>query len=119
MMKLDSVASSVIVRDDGFHKFPAQTTVHNPADINKIERIVVKLEQRENKKVFQESLYYCKETLNAAKVAADSVMSAVCEVLDEESPRSRSFCIVRPPGHHAHAHHHHGFCFFNNVALGA
>ena len=94
-------------------------TVHNPADINKIERIVVELEPRENKKVFEESLYYCKETLKAAKVAADSAMSAVCEVLDEESPRNRGFCIVRPPGHHAHAHHHHGFCFFNNVALGA
>lgn len=66
-----------------------------------------------------ESLYYCSETLNAAKVSADSALTAVCEVLDEESPLERGFCIIRPPGHHAHGDHHHGFCFFNNVALAA
>lgn len=31
----------------------------------------------------------------------------------------RVFCNVRPPGHHAHADHGAGFCFINNVAVGA
>lgn len=31
----------------------------------------------------------------------------------------RVFCNVRPPGHHAHADHGAGFCFMNNVAIGA
>jgi len=29
------------------------------------------------------------------------------------------FCNVRPPGHHAHINHGAGFCFMNNVAIGA
>jgi acetoin utilization deacetylase AcuC-like enzyme len=31
----------------------------------------------------------------------------------------RSFCNVRPPGHHAHSDHGSGFCFMNNVGCGA
>ena len=30
-----------------------------------------------------------------------------------------SFCIVRPPGHHAGCSDVAGFCFFNNAAIGA
>jgi acetoin utilization deacetylase AcuC-like enzyme len=31
----------------------------------------------------------------------------------------RVFCNIRPPGHHAHSDHGAGFCFMNNVAIGA
>jgi acetoin utilization deacetylase AcuC-like enzyme len=31
----------------------------------------------------------------------------------------RVFCNVRPPGHHANSKHGAGFCFLNNVAIGA
>jgi acetoin utilization deacetylase AcuC-like enzyme len=30
-----------------------------------------------------------------------------------------AFCGVRPPGHHAERHRAMGFCFYNNVAVGA
>ena len=32
---------------------------------------------------------------------------------------TKVYCNVRPPGHHAHIKHGAGFCFLNNVALGA
>jgi acetoin utilization deacetylase AcuC-like enzyme len=32
---------------------------------------------------------------------------------------TRAFCAVRPPGHHAEAGMAMGFCFYNNVAVGA
>ncbi len=32
---------------------------------------------------------------------------------------TKVFCNVRPPGHHAHQRHGAGFCFLNNIAIGA
>ena len=48
------------------------------------------------------SLFYCNETFMAAKLAADGCMTAVSKVIDEECELTRGYCIVRPPGHHAH-----------------
>jgi acetoin utilization deacetylase AcuC-like enzyme len=53
----------------------------------------------------------------AALLAAGAVAGAVERVLDGEL--DRAFCAVRPPGHHATAGQAMGFCFFNNVAIGA
>jgi acetoin utilization deacetylase AcuC-like enzyme len=53
----------------------------------------------------------------AAVLAAGAVADAVDRVLDGEL--DRAFCAVRPPGHHAEADRAMGFCFFNNVAVGA
>jgi acetoin utilization deacetylase AcuC-like enzyme len=53
----------------------------------------------------------------AALKAAGAVVDAVERVLDREA--DRAFCAVRPPGHHAEADRAMGFCYFNNVAVGA
>jgi acetoin utilization deacetylase AcuC-like enzyme len=45
------------------------------------------------------------------------VVSAVDRVLGGEA--ESAFCAVRPPGHHAERAAAMGFCFFNNVAVGA
>ncbi|MEO7041719.1 MAG: histone deacetylase [Gemmatimonadaceae bacterium] len=54
---------------------------------------------------------------DAATAAAGCVLDAVDCALDDRA--TRSFCGVRPPGHHALRDRAMGFCIFGNVALGA
>lgn len=56
-------------------------------------------------------------SLEAALQAVGGVLGAVDAVMT--GTHRRAFCAVRPPGHHARAEQGMGFCFFNNVALGA
>jgi acetoin utilization deacetylase AcuC-like enzyme len=59
----------------------------------------------------------CPETLEAALRAAGANVLAVDLVM--QGAVERAFCNVRPPGHHAERDRAMGFCFFNNVAVGA
>ena len=59
----------------------------------------------------------CPVTFDAAVRASGGLLSAIDSVLDGEV--DRAFPLVRPPGHHAEADRPMGFCFFNNVAVGA
>lgn len=56
-------------------------------------------------------------TVPAALRAAGASVRAVDLVL--EGRAGLAFCGVRPPGHHAERARAMGFCFFNNVAVGA
>lgn len=56
-------------------------------------------------------------TLEAAYRAAGAVVLATDLVMAGEV--NNAFCNVRPPGHHATPEEAMGFCFFNNVAVGA
>jgi acetoin utilization deacetylase AcuC-like enzyme len=56
-------------------------------------------------------------TLPAALHAAGAMIDAVDAVLAGRAPNA--FCAVRPPGHHAERDKAMGFCFFNNIAVGA
>jgi acetoin utilization deacetylase AcuC-like enzyme len=56
-------------------------------------------------------------TLEAALRAAGAVVDATDRVVGGEI--ANAFCAVRPPGHHARKSAAMGFCFFNNVAVGA
>ncbi|EHQ53526.1 histone deacetylase superfamily protein [Ectothiorhodospira sp. PHS-1] len=61
--------------------------------------------------------YLCEHSLEAARLAAGAVVTAVDRVMG--TPGSTAFCSVRPPGHHAGRRFGMGFCLFNNVAVGA
>ncbi|MGB8712326.1 MAG: histone deacetylase family protein [Onishia taeanensis] len=56
-------------------------------------------------------------SMDAARVAAGAVVRGVDQVY--RSQADNVFCAVRPPGHHAEATDAMGFCFINNIAVGA
>jgi len=53
----------------------------------------------------------------AAQVSAGAVCQAAEDTMSGKT--KRSFCVVRPPGHHAGVENGEGFCLFNNIAIGA
>ena len=59
------------------------------------------------------------KTLVAASFAAGAPLTAIEFILNEKNEAKRAFCIIRPPGHHAHRRTGSGFCVFNNVAIAA
>ena len=56
---------------------------------------------------------------DAATAAAGAVLDGVDFAFGAEERPRRSFCAVRPPGHHAVRARAMGFCLFGNVAIGA
>jgi acetoin utilization deacetylase AcuC-like enzyme len=69
--------------------------------------------------------YVCPDTLQSCLAASGAVLQAVDSVMKSDSNLRNSFCIVRPPGHHAGKEGlvgdsvSQGFCLVNNIAIGA
>lgn len=59
----------------------------------------------------------CRESYDAALLAVGGVIKAIDAMMAGEV--ETAFCAVRPPGHHAEVDKAMGFCYFNNVAIGA
>lgn len=59
----------------------------------------------------------CRDTYDTAFLAVGGVLNAIDAVIKGEV--DNAFCAVRPPGHHAEVDRAMGFCYFNNVAIGA
>lgn len=57
------------------------------------------------------------ESYETALLAAGGVLELIDHVMAGKA--DNGFAMVRPPGHHAEADRAMGFCFFNNVAVGA
>jgi acetoin utilization deacetylase AcuC-like enzyme len=56
-------------------------------------------------------------TFDTAMLAAGGILSAVDAVMERKV--EGAYALVRPPGHHARPGQAMGFCFFNNIAIGA
>jgi acetoin utilization deacetylase AcuC-like enzyme len=87
--------------------------VHDPDYLERLQRLA----PVEGLAMIDPDTAMCPATLIAAALAAGAVADAVDAVLAGEA--DRAFCAVRPPGHHAEADAAMGFCFYNNVAVGA
>jgi acetoin utilization deacetylase AcuC-like enzyme len=87
--------------------------VHDPDYIRRFQKACAR-----GKNIFEvPDCGICKESYEIALLAAGGVMAAVAAVMQGEV--DNAFCAVRPPGHHAERNRALGFCFFNNVAVGA
>lgn len=77
----------------------------------------------ENEKFLEEmssrydSVYFHPKTYDLSLLAAGSTINLISTVASEKA--QNGMAIIRPPGHHAMEEEFCGYCFFNNVALGA
>jgi acetoin utilization deacetylase AcuC-like enzyme len=91
------------------------------SDRGLIERAILAVHSR----IHYDSVVKWGSKAEPAITAVGAVLAAVDAVMNGEV--ANAFCAVRPPGHHAQNHgancdgryQGEGFCFFNNVAIGA
>jgi acetoin utilization deacetylase AcuC-like enzyme len=87
--------------------------VHTPGYLDWLEGIVPETGYRDidlDTRLTPKTLPAARKAAGAAVLATDLVLAGKFE---------NAFCQVRPPGHHATADRAMGFCFYNNVAVGA
>lgn len=86
--------------------------VHTPAHIAKVRAFAER-----GGGIFTEDTVGSAKTYQAALLAAGGLLAAIDAVMAKEI--ENTFALVRPPGHHATPAAGMGFCFFNNIAIGA
>ncbi len=98
---------------EGRHATPDELSLgHDPAYVRLVENASARGGQRlDNDTIASDGSW----------AAATAGAGCVLEAIDRAVTRAnlRSFCAVRPPGHHALRDRAMGFCLFGNVALGA
>jgi acetoin utilization deacetylase AcuC-like enzyme len=88
-------------------------TVHTRNYVHRFEEVCLSgqysLDHKDNQ--------MCMDTFETAILAVGGVLKTLRMLMDGEI--DNAFCAVRPPGHHAEPNKAMGFCYFNNVAIGA
>lgn len=103
-----------LMREEAPHATMEQLTrAHPPSHVEHIMSAV----PHEGHHTIDGDTFLSPYTGEAALRAAGAVCLAIDEVMAGKT--RNAFCAVRPPGHHAELHQAMGFCFFNNVVVGA
>lgn len=97
--------------------FPASlewiTTLHDPGYIERFRRAC----EKGHPILDTGDCGICPKSYEIALLAVGGVLAAADAVM--QGSVNNAFCAIRPPGHHAERNRAMGFCFFNNIALGA
>lgn len=90
---------------------------HSAHYVSELVDRLVQVRDQGAHQAFDPDTVACPYTLAAALRAAGAAIAATDDVIAGRA--ETAFCAVRPPGHHATRDETMGFCFFNNVAIGA
>jgi len=90
---------------------------HTAGYVSELSDSLAQVEASGETRAFDPDTIACPQTRRAALRAAGAAVAATEGVFRGEY--KTAFCAVRPPGHHATRDEAMGFCFFNNVAVGA
>jgi acetoin utilization deacetylase AcuC-like enzyme len=105
--------STLILMDPYVPPMEALHAVHDPAYLEAFREAVA----RGDRYFSTQDCLIGSGSYDAALLAAGGVMAGIDAVFNHRA--DNVFCAVRPPGHHAVRDGAMGFCFVNNVAVGA
>lgn len=88
-------------------------TVHTHAYIRRFEEVCFS----GHRSLDHEDNQMCTDTYETALLAVGGVLETLRMLMAGDI--DNAFCAVRPPGHHAEKNQAMGFCYFNNIAIGA
>jgi len=112
-IRREGLLSSLIVMEPYTPAMEALHAVHDPAYLEAFREAVA----RGDRYFATRDCAIGAGSYQAALLAAGGVMAGIDAVFSGRS--DNAFCAVRPPGHHAGRASAMGFCFVNNVAVGA
>jgi acetoin utilization deacetylase AcuC-like enzyme len=96
---------------------PRQATREQLARVHSAEHLRRIAETTGSSVALDPDTYTSPDTYEVALLSAGAGVEMVERVLGGE--HQRALALVRPPGHHAERTRAMGFCFFNNIAVGA
>ena len=113
VLREDPELFAALTHHEGRHATPDELSLaHGAAYIERVRRIA-----ESGGGSLDPDTVVSEGSWDAATAGAGCVLDAVDMAFDGRA--LRSFCAVRPPGHHALRDRGMGFCLFGNVALGA